>query len=159
MSLQNFVRAIELAKKCEFYTIAGEKSEEVVLKAEELFGYKFSKQNFQFFKHLGYLSFFGCEIFGIIKDDFSGKYTGCAIEAALSDRKSNNLPAEWLPIYYFDDGYMGYLDYGQLNDEGEPPVIMSLYNGERYEAPEKVAEDFGDFLLQVVSTQLSRQRT
>lgn len=157
MSFENFEKGIELAKKCEYYTTVGGKSDEIILKAEELFGRKFSKQNYEFFKLLGYLSFFGNEIYGICKDDFTGSYTGCAIEAALSDRKDYNLPKEWLPIYFFDDGYMGYLDYSQLNTDGEPPVIMAIYNSKEYVVTEKVAEDFGDFLLQLVEEQLANQ--
>ena len=157
MSYQNFERALELAKQCRFYTIVGEKTNEVIVRAQELFGNDFSKQNFQFFKRLGYLSFFGTEIYGIVKDDFSGSYVGCAIEAALADRKEYNLPKEWLPIYDFDDGYMGYLDYSQLNEDGEPPVIMAIYDGEKYVVVEKVAEDLGDLILQLVREQLGQQ--
>lgn len=157
MSYQNFEKALELAKQCKFYTIAGEKSDEVVTKAEKLFGHKFSKQNYEFFKHLGYLSFFGNEFYGICKDDFSGEYVGCAIEATIQDRKKYNLPSEWLALYFFDDGYYGYLDYSQLNNEGEPAAIMAIYNGKDYVVVEKVAEDFGDFLLSSVEEQLENQ--
>lgn len=157
MSFQNFERALELAKQCNFYTTIGGKSSDVISRAEELLGFQLSMQNVQFFKRLGYLSFFGSEIYGICKDDFSGSHTGCAIEAALADRKDYNLPKEWLPIYFFDDGYMGYLDYSQMNENGEPPVIMAIYNGDNYVITEKVADDLGDFILNLVEEQLARQ--
>lgn len=157
MSYQNFEKALELAIRCDYYTIRGERTIEVVEKAEALFGNKLSKQNFVFFKTLGYLSFFGNEFYGICKDDFSGTHTGCAIEATLQDRKELNLPSKWLTLYFFDDGYYGYLDYSQLNEEGEPPVIMAIYNGEQYIVAEKVADDLGDFILQRVEEQLARQ--
>jgi hypothetical protein len=157
MSYQNFEKALELAKQCRFYTIKGEWTNEVVTKAEELFGLKFSKQNFEFFKSLGYLSFAGNEFYGICKDDFSGTYACCAIEATLQDRTKLNLPPKWLTLYFFDDGYYGYLDYSQLNEDGEPPVIMAIYNGQEYVVIEKIAEDFGDFLLKLVEEQLERQ--
>jgi len=157
MSYQNFEKALELAKLCQYYTTVGGKNVNTIEKAQEMFGYTFSKQNFQFYKQVGYLSFFGNEFYGIVKEDFSGIYTGCAIEATLQDRKDYNLPSKWLIIYDFDDGYMGYLDYNQLNEEREPPVIMAIYDGEKYVVVEKVAEDFGDFLLGIVEEQLSRQ--
>lgn len=159
MSYQNFEKALELAKQCEFYTIKGERTSDVVAKAEELFGLKFSKQNFEFFKRLGYLSFFGNEFYGILSDDFSndGDYVGCAIEATLHDREKFNLPKEWLTLYFFDDGYYGYLDYSQLNEDKEPPVVIAIYDGTKYVITEKIAEDFGDFLLQLVEEQLARQ--
>ena len=157
MSYQNFLRALELAKQCKFYTIKGERTNEVVAKAEELFGIKFSKQNFEFFKRLGYLSFFGNEFYGICKDDFSGEHAGCAIEATLQDRKNYKLPFAWLTLYFFDDGYYGYLDYSQLNEDCEPPVIMAIFNGKEHVVVEKIAEDLGDFLLKLVEKQLARQ--
>ena len=157
MSYQNFEMALELAKKCKYYTVRGERANEIVAKAEELLGLKFSKQNYEYFKKLGYLSFFGNEFFGICKDDFSGTHAGCAIEATLQDRKILHLPMSWLTLYFFDDGYYGYLDYSQLNEYGEPPVIMAIYNGEKHIVVEKVSDDFGDFLLGLVEEQLSRQ--
>ena len=157
MSYTNFEKAIELAKQCRFYTIKGSWPTEIVSKAEGFFGTKFSKQNYRFFKELGYLSFFGNEFYGICKDDFSGTYVGCSIEATLQDRKEYHLPCKWLIIYDFGDGSMGYLDYSQLNEDGEPPVIMAIYNGKDYSVVEKIAEDFGDFLLELVERQLSRQ--
>jgi len=158
MSYSNLERALRLARQCEYYTIAGGKSDEVIHNAAELFGQDFSKQNRCFFHEVGYLSFFGNEFYGICADDFSGDYTGGAIEATLADRKDYNLPKDWLTIYFFDDGYMGYLDYSQLNADGEPPVIMAIYNGEEYVVAEKVAEDLGDFILRLVEEQLSDQQ-
>jgi len=157
MSYQNFRNAIELAKQCRYYTIKGERTNEVVAMAEELVGLNFSKQNYEFFKELGYLSFFGNEFFGICKDDFSGGHSGCAVEATIQDRKELNLPPQWLTIYFFDDGYYGYLDYSQLNEDREPPVIMAIYNGKEFVEVEKVAEDLGDFLLELVKDQLANQ--
>ena len=100
MSYQNFVNALELATKCKYYTVRGERSNEVVAKAEILFNHKFSKQNNEYFKRLGYLSFYGHEIFGICKDDFSGEHAGCAIEATLHDRQELNLPPKWLTLFF-----------------------------------------------------------
>ena len=132
-------------------------AEAVIKKAEKLFGYKFSPQTHEYFSRLGFLEFFGHEFYGIIKDDFSGTYVGCSIVATLADRKEYNLPKEWLVIYFFDDGYMGYLDYSQLNDEGEPLVIMAIYDGKKYVVVERIAEDLGDFILELVKQQLDNQ--
>lgn len=157
MSYASLVKALILAKRCQFYTVKGELTNEVIAKAEALFGTKFSKQNRHFFKEAGYLSFSGNEFYGICKEDFSGTHTGCAIEATLQDRKELNLPTKWLTIYFFDDGYYGYLDYSQLNEDGEPPVIMAIYDGKKHVTIERVAEDLGDFILRLVEEQLARQ--
>jgi len=158
MSYGNLEKALELAKQCEYYTITGGKSDETIRNAEKLFGQSFSKQNDSFYRMVGYLSFFGNEFYGICTEDFSGDYTGCAIEATLADRRDYNLPKDWLTVYFFDDGYMGYLDYSQLNADGEPPVIMAIYNGQEYVVVEKIAEDLGEFILGQVEEQLSYQR-
>ena len=156
MSYKNFCKAIELSKRCRDYADGGAKQNACINKAEELLGIKFSRQNKEYFRNLGFIEFYGHEVFGIVKDDFSGSYAGCAVEATLVDRKEYSLPKDWITIYFFDDGYMGYLDYSQLNENGEPPVIMAFYNGEEYVAAEKMAEDFGDFLLMLVEEQLNR---
>jgi len=157
LSYGNFQNAITLSKQCVGYSDGGGKSEAVIKKAEKLFGYKLSPQTHEYFSRLGFLEFYGHEFYGIIKDDFSGTYVGCSIEATLADRREYNLPKEWLVIYFFDDGYMGYLDYSQLNAEGEPPVIMAILDEQKYVVAERVAEDLGDFILELVEQQLGNQ--
>ena len=153
MSYQNFKKALKLAKQCEGYDTGGGKTDKVISDASELLNIKFSKQNYKYFRKLGYLEFSGVEVFGMVTDDFSGEPEAKCVETALADRKNYNLPEEWLPIYFFDDGYYGYLDYSQLNEDGEPPVIIAIYDGEKYVVTEKAAEDLGDFLLQLVEEQ------
>ena len=94
------------------------------------------------------------EIYGIDPEDDSGILEGNSVAYALNDREEYNLPKEWIPIYDFGDGNMAYLDYSSLNMEKEPSVIMAFYNGDKYEINEPLAEDLGDFLLQLVQEQL-----
>ena len=153
----NLEKVLDLASKCDFYLIGGEKTDSVIKKAEELLGFKLSNQTYVYLKKVGFLNFFGNEIYGIVKDDFSGIPEGCAVEYALHEREKTMLPKDWLPIYNFDDGNMGYLDYSQLNAEGEPPVIMAIYNGKEYVVVERVSDDLADFILQLVEIQLTKQ--
>ena len=157
MSYRNFEKAIELAKQCKFYRTVGGEADEVITKSEALLNIKFSRQNHRFYAELGYLSFYGHEIYGIDTNELCGTLEGNSVAYALHDRKEYNLPKEWLPIYFFDDGYMGYLDYSQPNEDQEPPVIMAIHNGGKYVIAEKAAEDLGDFLLKLVEEQLARQ--
>ena len=157
MSYQNFTKAVELAKQCDGYLDGGRRPHDVITKAEALLGIKFSRQNAQYFSQFGYIDFVGHEFYGIVKNDFSGSYVGCSIEATLQDRKELKLPLKWLTLYFFDDGYYGYLDYSQLNENGEPPVIMAIYDGEKYVVTERIAEDLGDFLLDLAERQLANQ--
>lgn len=150
MSYQNYKEAMELAPKCKFYTTAGGKRQDEINKAEELLGIKFSKQCREFYEQYGYLSFFGNEIFGIDPDDDSGELEGNSVAYALNDREEYGLPAKWIPIYNFEDGFLAYLDYSSLNDDGEPCVIVAEFNGSEYRIEETIAEDFGEFILQLV---------
>ena len=88
MSYINFQQAIELAPRCDFYTIIqGGKSSEDIVKAERLLNMKFSKQNMEFYRKLGYLSFNGIEIFGIELDDNSEILEGNSVAYTLHERK------------------------------------------------------------------------
>lgn len=73
----------------------------------------------------------------------------------MNEREETGLPKEWIPVYNFDDGYMAYLDYSSLNSEGEPSVIVAGFNDEEYEVEEKIAEDFGEFVLHLVMEQIA----
>lgn len=154
MSYQNFVKAMELAPKCRFYTTVGGKTEEEIKKAEQMLKVKFSNQCKEFYEKYGYLSFFGNEIFGIDPDDESGILEGNSVAYAIRAREEFNLSDKWISIYNFEDGNMAYLDYSSLNSENEPRVIMAFYNGVEYEVVETVAEDLGSFILQLVQEQL-----
>lgn len=155
MSYQNYKEAMELAPKCKFYTTVGGKSQDEIKKYEELLGVTFSKQCREFYEQYGYLSFVGNEIFGIDPDDDSGEIEGNSVAYALNDRKEYGLPDKWIPLYNFDDGIMAYLDYSSLNDVGEPCVIAARFNDVGYQIEETIAEDFGEFILQLVKEQLA----
>ncbi len=154
MSYTNFIKAMELAPKCRFYTTTGGKTEEEIKMSEKMLSICFSNQCKEFYEKYGYLSFFGNEIYGIDPEDDSGILEGNSVAYALNDRKKYSLPKEWIPIYNFGDGNMAYLDYSSLNSEKEPRVIMAFYNGGEYEIIETLAEDFGDFILQLVQEQV-----
>lgn len=156
MSYQNFIKAMELAPKCKFYTTVGGKTEEEIKMSEKKLNVNFSNQCREFYAKYGYLSFYGNEIFGIDPDDDSEILEGNSVAYALNDREEYNLPKEWIPIYNFGDGNMAYLDYSFLNIEKEPRVIMAFYNEEKYEIVETLAEDFGDFILQLVQAQAEK---
>lgn len=153
MSYSSYEEAMRLALKCKFYTTAGGKSREEIQKAEKLLGIKFSRQCREFYEKYGYLSFFGNEIFGIDPNDDSGELEGNSVAYALNDRTECGLPAHWIPIYNFNDGVMAYLDYSSLNEDGEPRVIVAEYDGVEYHVEETIAEDFGDFVLQLIKEQ------
>jgi len=150
MSYQDFKNAIIKVQQCNSYKSRGSVSDDVLMKAEKLLGLNLSKQTREYLKNFGYISIFGHEFFGIYKDDFSGNLHGNMVESTLAERKDYNLPCKWLSLYFFDDGYYGFLDYSDLNFDEEPSVIMASYNGSEYIKVKKIADDFGEFLLKCV---------
>jgi len=157
MSYIKYKKALELIHKCEDYDPWIGQPSSVINKAEILIGINFSKQMKEYLANLGCVSFSGNEIYGIVKDNFDdlSTLTGQIVQTTLIYRKQYNLPYEWIPIYnYGFNGYYACLDYNQLNEEGEPPVIMMGWDGEKYFIVEKIAEDFGDFLLELAEKAL-----
>lgn len=151
MSYSSYLKAMQTIKDMEEYEVGQPQTIQVIQKAEQLLGFELSPQNKNYFMEYGYVEFDGNEIYGIIKSDFSGYHEGNSVGYALSERVENNLPKKWLPIYFLDDGYMAYLDYSQLNIEGEPFVISAYYNGSNYVLEKKIADDFGDFLTKLIN--------
>jgi len=157
MSYSNYLKAVSLLPQCKNYETSGGQVPGVIQKAESALGIKFSWQTRDYLTQFGYVAFFGSEIAGIVCDDFDDLSIPAnnMVKLAMANRKEHGLPNKWLPIYCFGyDGYYGYLDYSQLNLEGEPPVIMAAYNGKEFFIEERVAEDFGDFLLELVKDHL-----
>ena len=157
MSYNDYLSAMEQAKKCNRYRVAKGTTPEAIKESERLLKLSFSKQLQDFYSKYGYLSFFGTEIFGIYPDDLEDVLEGNSVAYALHERENYNLPDKWIPFYSFGDGSLACFDYEQLNDDAEPRVIRVIYDGHSYSVVECVADDFGGFVLELVSQQLQRQ--
>lgn len=157
MSYDNFKKALKMAKECEEYDVGKGTSDDIIKIAQEKLGIVFSKQLYNYLKKYSYLEFYGSEFYGILTSDFSGIPEGSIVESAIYNRNNYKLPLKWIPIYNFGDGYKAYLDYENKNTYDEPRVILAIYNEDEFVVTEKLAEDLGDFLLQVVEEQLSNQ--
>ena len=140
------IDALELAKKKPYYFVKGETPEKVLSKVERVLGFSLSNQHKTFYGKVGYLSFAGFEFYGICNDKLTGKDAICAIETTIMERKKNKLPNKWVMFCSFDDGCMGYLDYTNLNEHGEPPLIMALYDGKKHNVLKKVSEDICTYI-------------
>ena len=179
MSYQDFCKAMKLAPKCRFYETDSGAKDSVIQKAESLLGVRFSKQCREFYTNYNYLSFYGQEIYGVDPEKLD-VLVGNSVGATLSARKKWGLPAQWiLFLDYGSDDTAVYMDYSQLNADGEPRIIEAVYtNGEhldeyndegfeegqepegycRYMVNEVLAEDFGQFLLKLVEEELAEQQ-
>ncbi|MGI6607406.1 MAG: SMI1/KNR4 family protein [Erysipelotrichaceae bacterium] len=149
MSYQDFKQALKLATDHKYFVSGTGLTAEEIKKAEGILGLEFSSQMIEFYKNFNYISFDGCEIFGINFDD-SDIFEGNSLTYALHERKEYALSKKWLPIYNYGDGSLAFLDYSCLNIDREPAVIRCFYNGEQYQKMENAAEDFGSFLLSLI---------
>lgn len=158
MSYKNYVSAMDKATECDDYDAGSGVSEETVKNAEKLLGLSFSKQLREYLLNFGRLEFFGVELYGIFNDDFScTEIEGCIVEWTLNERKCNNLDPKWIPIRFEDDGGMAFLDFSRINSEGEPPVIYAVLTDKGYKFEAELAEDLGEYILDLVNDQLEEQ--
>ena len=125
----------------------------MIAKGEELVGFSFSPQVREYFSRFKSIEV-GNDVFGMFDGDFSLKYGG-AVETTLLHRKDWNLPEKRLVIYDYEyECFVAHLDFSQCDENGEPPVIEVVYEGTEWVFARKVAEDFGDFLLELVEEQI-----
>ena len=157
MSYINFEKALRLAKNCDKYETLGNVTDEKILEAQDLLNIVFSRQHYEYYKKVGILSYYGSEYYGISNRNFTGLPGSNAVLLALNDRQEFNLDKNLVPIYFFDDGLLAYLDYNSLNIYSEPAIVTEFYNGDKYIKEEILAEDLGDFILGLVDEQLKIQ--
>ncbi|MBR1663363.1 MAG: SMI1/KNR4 family protein [Ruminococcus sp.] len=159
MSKTSFDRAIKLVKKCDDYCCGGKKPKKVVERAQQLLGFSLSQQETEYLTKFGYIEFFGVELYGIINEEFEddGEYEGCMVEWTLNERKTGSISDKWVALKFDDDGGMVFLDHSDINDNGEPKVILSEFDGQMYKKIEILADDLGEYLLELVEEQLDEQ--
>lgn len=153
MSYANYKKAVEIMNKnkdkCHFI---GERSDELIRKAEEVLGLKFSKIYKEFLITYGAGNYGAEEILGVIDEDFEESSVPDGIWYTLTEREEIDLPLNLVVIYEEGSGELFCLDFNCLNEEKEP-VVISYVPGEDNvnQKYEKIADDFGDFLLQLVN--------
>lgn len=151
MSFDSYRKAMELVEDCEDFEIGEGVSEEYLASVEERLGVMFSPIHRDFLLNYGYMCFCGYEIFGIAEDTPEDAVPwGNLLLYTLAERERANLPTDVFPVTAYDDGCIAYLDYEFLTD-GEPKVIVAIYNGAHYITIDKNrAADLGDFLFNLV---------
>ncbi|WP_243015124.1 SMI1/KNR4 family protein [Brevibacillus borstelensis] len=156
MSLDSYKKALELMNRnknmCYF---AGARTEELICLAEEAIGYKFSPIYRDFIKKFGAGNFGSQEVYGVIDEDFENSSVPDAIWYTLTEREEINLPQNLLVIYDSGGEEQFCLDFSNLNERNEPKVVSFIpgqpLTAQKYET---VAEDFGDFLLDLVTKEI-----
>lgn len=155
MSYVNYQKAVEIMsknkEKCHFI---GERSEELIEKAEDTLGIKFSRIYKEFLIKYGAGNYGAEEILGVIDDDFEESSVPDGIWYTLTEREEVDLPMNLVVIYETGGDELFCLDFNNLNEEKEP-IVVAYIPGEdnKNQRYEKIADDFGDFLLQLVNVE------
>ena len=167
MSYESFKEALELVKQCKGYKRGKKIPKEYLDEAEEMLSIRFSKQNREYYEEYGYIAFGKYRLYGVlpnIEEPTDETIQRDAIVFTLQCRDDYIFPEGFVPIldlsenktdYYFElaERPIIYFDYSQKNAEGEPIIVKSMDDYEDF-SYEKVAEDFGDFLLGIVKETL-----
>ncbi len=151
MSYKNLIKALSESKSKPFYRVYGVSEDYVINNAGKILGLELSNQHKTFLKEVGNLSFSGFEFYGICNPKFNGKSVPCSIEMTLKERKLFNLPHFYVLFCFFDDGFYAYLDYGNLNSDGEPPLVILGQGGQNTQVIKKVSDDLGDYIYTCVN--------
>lgn len=134
---------------------SGEKDDELITKAEAALGLAFPPTYRRFLKEYGCGGMAGEEFFGLIDDDFINSTVPDAIWLTLDERKTG-LPESMIVIHAVGDGTYFVLDTDKKNDVGECPVVAWTPGlSSPGDEVEKIADDFGEFLLTSLQEALS----
>lgn len=156
MSIKTYQKAKKIIlKNKDLADFEGQKSGELIAKAEAAVGLKFTGSYLDYLQTFGAGNFGSEEVYGIIDEDFEDSSVPDAIWYTLNLRKSINLPANFLAMYYTGSDEVFCLDFNSTKATGESKVVAldSTYALED-QTLETIANDFGDFLLELVEEEL-----
>ncbi|MFC4323312.1 SMI1/KNR4 family protein [Litchfieldia salsa] len=152
MSRETYLKAINLIEQyVENADFMGERSEELIKKAELVLGLEFPPLYRDFIKRYGAGNFGAEEIYGVINDDFENSSVPDAVWFTLTERRDFNLPRNLLVIYDTGMGVLNCLDFNQIKSNGEPPVIEYVSGTNETNI---LVNDFGDFLLSLIESEV-----
>jgi hypothetical protein len=118
--------------------------EELVPAAEKALGLGLPPTYRAFVSAFGAGDIAGLEIYGIVDEDFENSSIPDAIWLTLDERETG-MPEGLIPVAQDYDGSYAALDTSQARTDGEAPVV-AWFPGQ--DETERLAEDFGEFLLQ-----------
>ncbi len=121
---------------------AGEKTLDLVNKAEKRLDVNFSPTYKKFLLRYGCGDVEGLELYGIISDDFDHSGIPDAVWLTIEERKIG-LPKELVIISAVGDGTYFVLDTSQVSSDFESPICTYDTSGKQ----SRVYEDYGNFLL------------
>lgn len=148
MSMREYENARQLIDDSGSADFDGEKPEELVQKAEAALGIKFPPSYRRFLLELGCGDIGGEEFYGIIDGNFESSSVPNGIWLTLDERRTGNLPSNFILFYAGGDGSYCAIDTAQVRDGDENPVVRLAVD----KTPvEEVAPSFGAFFYGIVS--------
>ena len=126
----------------------GKKSENLVLLAETKLGISFPPTYKKFLLNLGCGDIAGEEFYGVIHDDFENSGIPDAIWMTIEARRKWGLPESMIVIYF--DGLESYyvIDTVVKDENGESAIYLWIPGRSKAgDKLEKIADDFGEFML------------
>jgi len=133
--------------------------ENLIPRAESYLEVDFPETYKKFLSKYGYLSLGGCEIYGLVDDDFINSGVPDAIWLSYENQKNFGKPKYIVQIYNVGEGTTYCLDTSQMNEQGECPVVAWPLGGyEETPVLEIIAEDFGKFFLDMVQRQIELKK-
>ena len=153
MSIQDLEVALYLIEVNGSGDFEGPKEDALINRAEIMLGLIFPPSYKKFLATLGCGDIAGLEFYGLINSDFEHSGIPDAIWLTLKKRKTG-LPTNLILIYATGDGTYYALDTGQVDDNGECPVVSYDLDGNI----EKIADDYGSFILSELKTVLPLEK-
>jgi len=156
MSVETYQKAKQIiSAQTDIADFVGGRSNDLISMAENELNLKFTGLYLDYLQTFGAGNFGAEEIYGIINDDFENSSVPDVIWYTLTERKEANLPNNLLVIYDTGSEELFCLDFNNLDDKNEPRVV-SFVPGMQLESQtyEIIANDFGDFLLDLVKEEL-----
>jgi len=156
LSIENYEKAKQLIYQNEkIADFVGGRNNHLIFMAEKKLGLTFSNLYRDFLLSFGAGNFGSQEIYGIIKEDFENSSVPDAIWYTLTERKESDLPMHLLVIYDTGGDELFCLDFNHVGNNKEPKMVsfipgISLEN-QQYKI---IANDFGDFLLDLVQQEI-----
>jgi hypothetical protein len=152
MSVQSYKEARKLIEAAGGGDFEGNKPESLVARAEFALGLAFPPSYRFFLSEMGAGDFNGFEVFGLINDNFSNSSVPNGVWLTLSERRAIGLHPAYIIVGEAGDGTYFALDTRPVGRTCEAPVVRLSVDAKNHE---RVAESFGDYLLERVNCSIA----
>ncbi|MGO4126447.1 SMI1/KNR4 family protein [Inquilinus sp. YAF38] len=129
-------------------------ADDILSAFESRLGVKFSPSYRYFLAKMGTLSFMGHQFYGVTRSGLNAESIPCVLWATERSREKGHITDSMLRIEMSGYGPFYVIDLSQTNAEGEGAVLELPVQGISG-GSEKIADDFGSFLLAEITSALS----